>query len=254
VTGVFADRFEGSRRPQGSRIELCFSPQLGGSWGRIRDEWGFIDDETLRSNITSELQKVQFDVLFVNAYNVYYSPEAMTMKHAIIAVASVVEAVLEVAVYMVEDDPNVRPIIESKERVFDEMYTLQLKDIVTPDGVRVVSGVQREVIRSRLNKNTKMDLLIRAANAGGVIDEKMMKKLRQLQRLRNRVHIKTVAELEHQSYKHVLANGALDILEEFRVAAGNWIVSRRTQEFMEAISPATSQRSDPRDADDDIQF
>ena len=44
------------------------------------------------------------------------------------------------------------------------------------------------------------------------------------QRLRNRVHINTVTDLEHQSYKHVVANGALDILEEFRVVAETWIV------------------------------
>lgn len=254
---MFTDRFEGSQKPKGSRTELSFSPQLAGSWGKIRDEWSFIEDETLRSNITSELQKVQFDVLLLNAYNVYYSPEAMTMKHAIVAVASVVEAVMEVAVYMIEDDPNVRTIIESRERVFDEMHTLQLKDFTTPDGVRVVSGVQREVVRSRLNKNTKMDLLIRAAHAGGVIDEPMMLELRQLQRVRNRVHIKTVEELEYLSYKHVLANGALGILEQFRVAVGEWIVAYRVQEFMKAITPANATSSSfdaDSGADEDIPF
>jgi hypothetical protein len=116
------------------------------------------------------------------------------------------------------------------------------------------------VVRSRLNKNTKMDLLIRAANAGAVIDEGMMKKLRRLQRLRNRVHIKTVKELEHQSYKHVLANGAIDILEEFRVAVGGWIVERRAEEFMQAISPVSASSStfstdtDWSGANDDIPF
>ena len=96
--------------------------------GQLKDDWAFIDSETLRSNIASELQKVHFDILLVNEYNVYYSPEAMTMKHAIIALASVAEAVLEVAVKMIEDDPRVLAIIETRQRVFDEMYTLQLQE------------------------------------------------------------------------------------------------------------------------------
>lgn len=94
----------------------------------------------LRTNIASELQKVHFDVLLVNEYNVYYSPEAITLKHAIIAAASVAEAVLEVAVKMIETDPRVLAIIETRERVFDEFHELTLTGIETPAGLRVCRG------------------------------------------------------------------------------------------------------------------
>ena len=204
--------------------------------GPIKDEWSFIQDETLRSNIASELQKVHFDILFVNQYNVYYSPEAMTMKHAIIACASVAEAVLEVAVKMVQDDSRVLAIIETRERVFDELYTLQLKEFETPEGSRVVAGVQREVIKSRLDRNTKMDLLIRAAQAGEVVDEEMAKKLQHLRRFRNRVHIKTVEELEYSAYKNGVTNAMIDILEEFRVVARRWIEARQKETVAEALA------------------
>lgn len=253
---MFVDRFEGSTKPAGSREQLSFGSQLA-SLGSLKDEWDFIEDEVLRTNIASELQKVHFDVLLVNEYNVYYSPEAMTMKHAIIAAASVAEAVLEVAVKMIETDPAVLPIIESRERVFDEFHELTLTGIETPAGLRVVAGVQREVVKTRLDRNTKMDLLIRAAHAGGVVDDQLAKKLQQLRRFRNRVHIKTVEELEYTSYRHVVANGMLEILEEFRSVADGWIMARRRDNLIDALRPRTSEADTngwPIAADDDIPF
>jgi hypothetical protein len=120
---MFTDRFQGSLKPAGSRQDVSFGDRLM-RHGPLKDEWDFIENETLRSNIASELQKVHFDILHVNDYNIYYSPEAMTLKHAIIAAASVVEAVLEVAVKKIADDPRVRAIIETKEHVFEELHTL----------------------------------------------------------------------------------------------------------------------------------
>lgn len=236
---MFGDRFEGSRKPAGTRQRLSFDGRLV-SLGGLKDDWSFLENEVLRTNIASELQKVHFDVLLLNEYNVYYSPEAMTLKHAITATASVAEAVLEVAVRMIEDDPRVRAIIDTRERVFDEFHELTLTGIETPPGLRVVAGVQREVVRSRLDRNTKMDLLIRAAQAGGVIDAELAKKLQQLRRFRNRVHIKTVEELEYASYTHVVANGALEILEQFRRVVGNWILARRRDDLVDALHRRTS--------------
>jgi hypothetical protein len=254
---MFIDRFEGSTKPVGSRRQLSFNGRLA-SLGTLKDEWSFIEDEVLRTNIASELQKVHFDVLLLNEYNVYYSPEAMTLKHAIIAVASVAEAVLEVAVKMIETDPRVLAIIETRERVFDEFHELSLTGIETPAGLRVVAGVQREVVKSsRLDRNTKMDLLVRAARAGNVIDDELAKKLQQLRRFRNRVHIKTVEELEYAAYTHVVANGMLEILEEFRRAAGCWITSRRQRELIDALhlrAAGMTTREWPVAADDDIPF
>lgn len=172
----------------------------------------------------------------------------MRLKHAIIAAASVAEAVLEVAVKMIETEPSVLAIIETRERVFDEFHELALTGIETPEGLRVVAGVQREVVKSRLDRNTKMDLLIRAAHAGDVFDDQLAKKLQQLRRFRNRVHIKTVEELEYTSYTHVVANGMLEILEEFRNVAGAWIAARRHDELV------TGANGWQGATDDDIPF
>jgi len=247
---MFADRFQGSLRPAGSREDLSFMGEVV-KLPSLKDEWDFIESETLRTNIASELQKVHFDILFVNRYNVFYSPEAMTLKHAIIAAASVAEAVLEVAVKMIDDQPAVAAIIERKEHVFDEFHELTLTGIGTPEGLRVVTGVQREVVRGKLDRNTKMDLLVRAAQAGGVVDDDMAKKLQHLRKFRNRVHIKTVEELEYTAYKHGVTNAMLDILEEFRLVAKAWIATKRAEEFSRAIAALTP---GPFAADDDIPF
>jgi hypothetical protein len=231
---MFHDRFEGSAIHRANRERLNFADAVM-HLGPIKDEWSFIENETLRVNIASELQKVHFDVLLVNTYNVYYSPEAMIMKYAIIACASVAEAVLEVAVKMIQDDPNVLAIIQTRERVFDEMYTLQLKEFETPERSRVVTGVQREIVRNRLDRNTKMDLLIRAAQAGGIVDDEMAKKLQHLRRFRNRVHIKTVEELEYSSYTCGIANAMINILEEFRIVTKAWIEARQRSTIVEAL-------------------
>jgi hypothetical protein len=258
---MFNERFEGSKKPIGSRQDVSFADKLM-RLGPLKDEWDFIPSETLRSNIACELQKVHFDILMVNEYNVYYSPEAMTLKHAIIAAASVAEAVLEVAVKMIEDDPRVAPIIQTREQVFEEFKELSLTGFTVPDGLRVVTGVQREVVKGKLDRHTKMDLLIRAAKASGVIDEEMAKKLQRLRRFRNRVHIKTVEELEYASYTHGVANAMLDILEEFRLVVKPWIVNKTVEDFnnaMAALVPAAAQFASAGDYDigppvDDFEF
>jgi hypothetical protein len=125
-------------------------------------------------------------------------------------------------------------------------------------------------VRGKLDKHTKMDLLIRAAQAGGVIDETMAKRLQQLRRFRNRIHIKTVEELEYASYKHGVTNAMLDLLEDFRLAVKPWFENRATldaaQALVDALTPttpvapqfATEADYDAApswfDADDDIPF
>jgi hypothetical protein len=263
---MFTERFEGSLKPAGTRQALSFDRRLAGTFGALRDDWQFVENETLRSNIASELQKIHFDILLVNDYNVYYSPEAMTLKHAIIAVASVVEAVLEVAVRKIENDPRVRAIIETKEHVFEEFHELSLAGFGAPDGQRVVAGVQREVVRGKLDRNTKMDLLLRAAKAAQIIDEPMERRLQQLRRFRNRIHIKTVEELEYASYTHGVANAMINLLEEFRLAVKPRFEAHAVdQALVEALTPITPKAPFATqadydvapswfDADDDIKF
>jgi hypothetical protein len=233
---MFRDRFEGSLKPPGSRQNLAFAEENLMRLGPLKDEWDFIENQTLRSNIAAELQKVHLDILLLNNLNIYYSPEAMTMKHSIIACASVAEAVLEVAVKRIENDPRVQPILEAREYVFEEFRALTLTGFDVPAGREVVAGVRREIVRSRLDRNTKMQLLIRAAKAGEVIDEAMAKKVDHLRSFRNRVHIKTVEELEYFAYKHFVTNRCIDILEEFRVVAKAWFEAQRATEFQQAVA------------------
>jgi hypothetical protein len=49
--------------------------------------------------------------LLVNEYNVYWTPETMIFKHAIVQVASVAEAVLQYMVKLIEDDPRVQEVL-----------------------------------------------------------------------------------------------------------------------------------------------
>lgn len=113
--------------------------------------------------------------------------------------------------------------------------------------------MQREVVRSRLDRNTKMDILIRAAHAGEVTDDEMARKLQRLRRLRNRVHIRTVEELEYASYTAGIANASINILEEFRTVARRWIVTQGP-----TIADTLSQRVAPTESsylpDNDIDF
>jgi hypothetical protein len=246
---MFRDRFEGSLKPPGSRQNLAFAEDQLMRLGPLKDEWNFIENETLRCNIAAELQKVHLDVLLLNNLNIYYSPEAMTLKHAIIACASVAEAVLEVAVKRIENDPRVQPILEAREHVFEEFHTLSLTGFDVPAGREVVAGVRHEIVRSRLDRNTKMQLLIRAAKAGEVIGEPMALKLNQLRRIRNRVHIKTVDELEYFSYTHNLTNGCINILEEFRVMAKAWFEAQQVPAFQQAVANLTPAQVFAREED-----
>jgi hypothetical protein len=94
------------------------------------------------------------------------------------------------------------------------------------------------------------------------IDDHMAKKLQQLRRFRNRVHIKTVEELECASYRHGIANGTPDILEEFRLVANAWIVNKTAEDFndaMAALAPAATQFATEKEYDfnptaDDFEF
>ena len=42
--------------------------------------WDFISESALRANIAYTLQSVQFDVLLVNRYNVFWTPLSMKYK------------------------------------------------------------------------------------------------------------------------------------------------------------------------------
>jgi hypothetical protein len=69
------------------------------------------------------------------------------------------------------------------------------------------------------------------------------------------VHIKTVEELEFSWYTPQLANGALDILEEFRLVAKAWIEEKQRANLAEALRARVTAQApavvEP-DADDDI--
>ena len=255
----FTDRFEGSRRPFGSRIDLCFKAEVSRA-NAIKDEWGFIWDDPLRYNIAYALQEVHFDILLLNRYNVFGAIETLKLKHALVQLASVAEAVLQYTVQMVEDDPRVQEVLGEEWKWLDFTDPTQGR-LDVPEGQRVVAGVQHKV-QTALRRNTKMKTLIEAARSVGIITEPFAKELHELREQRNRVHIKSLTAPEYADYTAKMANDALDTLERFRQVALTWTVAKRqvavqTQGTDMAVpsSPvATAAVGDFWSPDDDIPF
>jgi hypothetical protein len=236
---MFADRFEGSAVHGANRPRLSFERRLLGA-NPIKDEWAFVWDDALRYNIAYTLQDVQFGVLLVNEYNVYWTPEAMIFKHAIVQVASVVEAVLQYDLKMIEDDPRVKAML-GRDWVWIDSKEIPLPGIVLPEGQRAVTGLQRMVEREVLDRNTKMQVLIRAARKVGMIDEGLAEQLDELRKTRNRIHIKTLDAPECNHYTAKMANDALDTLERYRVAALTWTVNHRAQDVQTMTTTLNAQ-------------
>ncbi len=237
-----------------NRPNLSFRQELTAT-GALKDEWSFVWDDALRSNIAATLQDVEFDVYLVNRYNVFWTPRAMKFKHAIVQAASVAEAVLDYMLRMVEDDPRAQKELGSKWTLRD-FAKVPMPGVDLPEGVRVVSGTQ-EQIPNVLDRNTKMQLLIRAARAVEIVDEDLAKELDTLRDLRNRIHIKTLTDPEYDAYEPKMANDALDVLARFRDVALQWTVETRAAELREPVlsNDLTSQvRSAHANRDDNTEF
>jgi hypothetical protein len=225
---MFSDRFEGSAKHGSARERLAFEGELARA-NTIKDAWAFIWDDALRYNVAYALQGVHFDILLVNHYNVYWAPEALKFKQALVAVASVVEAVLQYMIQMVEDDPRVQEVLGSKWNWLD-FNAVPLPGIEVPEGQRAVTGLQQEV-QNVLDRNTKMRMLIRCARKAGILDEPLAKELDELRDIRNRIHLKTLTAPEYRDYTPEMANDALDVLERFRVVALTWTVGKRAEDM-----------------------
>ena len=68
----------------------------------------------------------------------------------------------------------------------------------------------------------------------------MATRLQQLRRFRNRIHIKTVEDLEYASYTHGVANAMLNLLDEFRLVVKPWFEARAVAEtpaLVDALVP-----------------
>jgi hypothetical protein len=246
---VFSERFEGSAVRGANRQRLSFETRLA-TVNPIKDEWAFIWDDPLRYNVAYALQDVHFGILLVNEYNVYWTPEAMIFKHAIVQV-----------------DPRVHEVL-GKEWVWIDSKEIPLPGVTLPVGQRAVTGLQRMVTKEQLDRNAKMQVLIRAARKTGIVDEAMAAEVDDLRKLRNRIHIKTLEGPECTYYTSKMANDALDLLERFREAALRWTVDHRTQDAAsmsnilhaqatQTLVPAESVEIEPADfgsADDDIRF
>jgi hypothetical protein len=230
----FVDRFEGSAVHGAARERLSFDRDLV-HVNPIKDAWAFVEDDALRYNIAYTLQSVHFNVLLVNRYNVYWTPEAMIFKDAIVAAASVVEAVLQYDLKLVEDDPRVKDTL-GKDWVFVDYKEIPLPGVDLPSGQRAVTGLQRMVEKEQLDRNSKMQVLIRAARKVGIVTDELGAALDELRKLRNRIHIKSLEEPECVAYTAKMANDALDLLERYRVVAQAWTVQQKADEFRNALS------------------
>jgi hypothetical protein len=244
--------------PPSGRPDLSFRQSLTVT-GSLKDEWAFVWDDALRSNIAATLQDIEFDIHLVNQYNVFWTPLTMKYKHAIVQAASVVEAVLDYMLRMVEDDERVKKALGAKWTLRD-WSKVPMPGVELPEGVRIVSGTQ-EQIPNVLDRNTKMQLLVRAARAVEIVDEDFAKELDELRDLRNRIHIKTLTDPEYNAYTPKMANDALNVLARFRNAALQWTVQQRAAALREpAITPDLTQQVGAAHApvssgsDDDIDW
>lgn len=236
---MFSDRFH-AQPDTISRPDVSFRSMLART-PDIKDEWGFVWDETLRKNIAGCLQGIQFDILLCNSYNVFYSPLQMKYKTALVHLASVGEAVLQYLLLMVEDDPRVRQVLGANWTWID-FKAVPTPGIEIPDGLRTVAGTQRKT-QNTLGRNTKMKTLITAAEAVEVLDEALATKLHTLRDLRNAIHIKALDAPEYNKYTPADVNSALDAIETFRVVAMQWIVAKRAQVNAAALEERLRQRA-----------
>lgn len=257
----FSDRFEYAQRPFGARIPLCFKEQVSTA-NAIKDDWAFIWEDALRYNIAYALQEVHFDILLVNNYNVFGAIKTLKLKHTLVQIASVAEAVLQYMLQMIEGDQRVRKALseEGEWKWLDYSDPTQGR-IHVPEGHRVVAGIQHRV-QAALHRNTKMKTLIKAAQRAEIIDESMAAELDGLREQRNRVHIKSLTAPEYADYTPKMANEALDTLERFRTVAVVWTVAERKEAATgQAAAPDVDFRSVPSamvgdftTPDDDIPF
>ena len=247
----FSDRFD----PTGVREELCFRTRLTPA-NELKDAWAFVWDTALRSNIAYTLQDVQFDVLLVNNYNVFWTPLAMKYKHALVQIASVAEAILQYMLQMVEDDPRVQEILGQKWNWVDFNDVPLGGRVELTDDQRVVSGIQQRV-QAVFDRNTKMKVLIQAARKVEILDEDLAAEIGGLRDMRNRIHIKALSEPEFGQYNAQAANGALDVLERFRQVALGWSVDFRRGSLETALTsrlPTTTSGADVAlDVDDLVE-
>jgi hypothetical protein len=158
----------------------------------------------------------------------------MKYKHTIVQVASVAEAVLDYMLRMVESDPRVQKALGSRW-ILRDWSKVPMPGIEVGEGVRVVSGTQ-EQIQNALDRNTKMQLLIRAAKAMEIVDDDLAKEIDDLRDLRNRIHIKTLTDPEYNAYTAKMANDALSVLVQFRNVALDWTVLHRADELRQPVN------------------
>jgi hypothetical protein len=255
---MFTDRFEGSAVHGLARERLSFDRSLV-QVNAIKDLWAFVEDDGLRFNIAYTLQSVHFSVLLVNRYNVYWTPEAMILKDAIVAIASAVEAVLQYDLKLVENDPRVKEVL-GREWVFVDYKEIPLPGIALPSGQRAVTGLQRAVQKEQLDRNAKMQVLIRASRKVGILTDELGTELDELRKLRNRIHIKSLQEPECAIYTAEMANNALDLLERYRQVAQAWTIRQKEANRQKAVAASRSIGPDSAVArgftvqDDDIPF
>jgi hypothetical protein len=235
------------------RPDLTFRQGISGTRA-LKDEWSFVWDNALRSNIAATLQDIEFNIHLVNQYNVFWTPLAMKYKHAIVQAASVVEAVLDYMLRMVEEDGRVQKALGSRWTLRD-WAAVPTPGVELPEGVRIVSGTQ-EQIPNVLDRNTKMQLLIRAARAVEIVDEDFATDLDKLRDIRNRIHIKTLTDPEYNAYTPKMANDALNDVARFRDVALAWTVKQRSASLTGDLAGQVKAAQVPVafDSDDDIDW
>ena len=141
-----------------------------------KEEWSFIEDESVRENIAYQMQYLEFMVCLYNDYQIYLTLESLLCKDIIVTVGGVVEAAL------------LSLIQQGREK----------------------AGMHEEL------RTDFTSLLGQGYHEYGLLTEDLWHFFHNLRKTRNNVHLAAADFKEYAGYTIEEANEAIMKLEEFR--------------------------------------
>lgn len=85
---------ENPRNDNSDKKVLFNKDQHIGTADSYKNEWNFIENETVRDNIAYQMQYVEFTVRLYNEYQIYLTVESLLCKQILVVVAGVIESAL----------------------------------------------------------------------------------------------------------------------------------------------------------------
>ena len=141
-----------------------------------REQWVFIEDETIKENIAYQMQYLEFLVCLYNEYQIYLTVESLICKDIMVIVAGVVEAAL-----------------------FD-----------------LIAAARKKANWPTEERMDFTTLLGAAYHEYGLLTKDQWHFFHDLRKVRNYVHIRAADFKEYAGYTIEEANESVKMLEEFR--------------------------------------